>query len=209
MIDMEQVQGETIYQQGFLSIRRACSQCGGAGRIIRKACPQCRGEGFTVSEEKLKVNIPAGVDNGTRLRLQGKGQGGINGGPAGDLYVFITVQEHPIFERQEKDLHCAIPINIAQATLGAEIEVPTLDGVQPLKIPEGTQSGATFRLRHQGVPDVSGRGRGDLFVHVAVAVPSKLTKEQRKLFEQLRETLPTENKPAERGLFEKVKDYFM
>ncbi len=201
--------GEMIYQQGFLSVRRTCSQCGGAGRIIRKACPQCRGEGFTVSEEKLKVNIPAGVDNGTRLRLGGKGQGGINGGPPGDLYVFMTVQEHPIFERQEKDLHCTIPVNIAQAVLGAEIEVPTLNGPQPLKVPEGTQSGATFRLRHQGVPDVSGRGRGDLIVHVAVAIPSKLTKDQRKLFEQLRETLPTENTPSERGLFEKVKDYFM
>jgi molecular chaperone DnaJ len=201
--------GEVIYQQGFLSIRRTCSQCGGAGRIIRKACSQCRGEGFTTSEEKLKVNIPAGVDNGTRLRLTGKGQGGINGGPPGDLYVFITVQEHSIFERQEKDLHCTVPINLAQAALGAEIDIPTLDGTQPLKVPEGTQSGATFRLRHQGVPDVSGHGRGDLFVHVAVTVPFKLTKEQRKLVEQLRETLPTENKPAERGLFEKVKDYFM
>ncbi len=108
-----------------------------------------------------------------------------------------------------KDLHCTIPINIAQAALGAEIEVPTLDGVQPLKIPEGTQSGARFRLKHQGVPDVNGRGRGDLFVHVDVKVPAKLTRDQRKLFEQLRETLPAENKPSERGLFEKVKDYFM
>jgi molecular chaperone DnaJ len=201
--------GEILYQQGFLSIRRTCSQCGGSGRAIRKPCPQCRGEGFVLTEDKLKVNIPAGVDNGTRLRLSGKGQAGINGGPPGDLYVFIKVQEHPIFERREKDLHCTIPINIAQAALGAEIEVPTLDGTQPLKIPEGTQSGATFRLRHQGVPDVNGRSRGDLFVHVDVKVPQKLTREQRKLFEQLRETLPTENKPSERGLFEKVKDYFM
>lgn len=201
--------GEMLYQQGFLSIRRTCSQCGGSGRLIRKPCPQCRGEGYVVTEDKLKVNIPAGVDNGTRLRLSGKGQAGINGGPPGDLYVFIKVQEHPIFERREKDLHCTIPVNIAQAALGAEIEVPTLDGAQPLKIPEGTQSGATFRLRHLGVPDVNGRGRGDLYVHIEVRVPQKLTREQRKLFEQLRETLPAENKPSERGLFEKVKDYFM
>jgi molecular chaperone DnaJ len=201
--------GEMLYQQGFLSIRRTCSQCGGSGRIIRKACPQCRGEGYDITEDKLKVNIPAGVDNGTRLRLSGKGQAGINGGPPGDLYVFIKVQEHPVFERREKDLHCTIPINIAQAALGAEIEVPTLDGAQPLKIPEGTQSGAKFRLRNQGVPDVNGRGRGDLYVHMDVKVPSKLSREQRRLFEQLRETLPAENKPNERGLFEKVKDYFM
>lgn len=201
--------GEMIYQQGFLSIRRTCSQCGGAGRIIRRACPQCRGEGYTVAKEKLKVNIPAGVDSGTRLRLSGKGQSGANGGPPGDLYVFIQVEEHPIFERREKDLHCTIPINVAQAALGAEIEAPTLDGAQPLKIPEGTQSGATFRLRHLGVPDVNGHGRGDLYVHVEVKVPAKLTRDQRKLFEQLKETLPAENKPAQRGLFEKVKDYFM
>lgn len=201
--------GEMIYQQGFLSIRRTCSQCGGAGQVARKACPECRGQGYTTSQDKLKVNIPAGVDNGTRLRLSGKGQAGANGGPPGDLYVFIKVEEHPVFERRDKDLHCTIPINIAQAALGVEIEVPTLDGTQPLKIPEGTQTGASFRLRHQGVPDVNGHGRGDLYVHVQVKVPGKLTREQRKLFEQLKETLPAENKPSERGLFEKVKDYFM
>ncbi|MGA2326265.1 MAG: molecular chaperone DnaJ [Bryobacteraceae bacterium] len=201
--------GEMIYQQGFLSIRRTCSRCGGVGQVARKACTQCRGRGYVTSEDKLKVNIPAGVDNGTRLRLSGKGQSGANGGPPGDLYVFIKVEEHPIFERREKDLHCIIPINVAQAALGAEIEVPTLDGVQPLRIPEGTQTGATFRLRQQGVPDMNGHGRGDLYVHVQVKVPAKLTRDQRKFFEQLKETLPAENKPSERGLFEKVKDYFM
>lgn len=201
--------GEVLYQQGFLSIRRTCPQCGGAGQTARKACPQCRGEGYVTTEDKLRISIPAGVDNGTRLRLAGKGQSGANGGPAGDLYVFIRVQEHPIFDRQEKDLHCTIPINVAQAALGAEIEVPTLDGVQTLKIPEGAQSGATFRLRHQGVPDMNGRSRGDLIVHIQVRTPSKLTREQRRLFEQLKEALPVENKPAERGIFDKVKDYFM
>jgi molecular chaperone DnaJ len=201
--------GQVVYQQGFLSIRRTCPQCGGAGQIGRKACPQCQGRGHTVVEEKLKVNIPAGVDHGTRLRLSGKGQAGDNGGPPGDLYVFIKVEEHPIFERRERDLHCTIPINLAQAALGAEIQVPTLDGSEPLKIPEGTQSGATFRLRHKGVPDVNGHGRGDLYIHVQVQIPSKLTREQRRLFEQLKELLPADNKPADRGLFEKVKDYFM
>jgi molecular chaperone DnaJ len=201
--------GEMLYQQGFLSIRRTCSQCGGSGQVARKACSGCRGQGYTASQEKLKVNIPAGVDNGTRLRLSGKGQPGANDGPAGDLYVFMKVEEHAIFERREKDLHCTIPLNIAQAALGAEIEVPTLDGSENLKIPEGTQTGASFCLRRQGVPDVNGRGRGDLYVHVQVKVPAKLTREQRKLFEQLKETLPAENKPSERGLFDKVKDYFM
>ena len=201
--------GEMLYQQGFLSIRRTCSHCGGSGQVARKACPGCRGQGYIASQEKLKVTIPAGVDNGTRLRLSGKGQPGANGGPAGDLYVFMKVEEHAIFERREKDLHCSIPLNIAQAALGTEIEVPTLDGSENLKIPEGTQNGASFCLRHHGVPDVNGRGRGDLYVHVQVKVPAKLTREQRKLFEQLKETLPAENKPSERGLLDKVKDYFM
>jgi molecular chaperone DnaJ len=201
--------GEVMYQQGFLSIRRTCAQCGGAGQMARKACAECHGQGFKRVQEKVKLNVPAGVDNGTRLRLSGKGQPGFNGGHAGDLYVFITVRDHPIFERHENDLHCSIPVNMAQAALGADIEVPTLDGLEPFHIPEGVQGGQTFRLRNKGVPDVNGRGRGDLYIHVQVKTPSKLTREQRKLFEQLRDTLPVENKPDERGLFEKVKDYFM
>jgi len=201
--------GELVYQQSFLSIRRTCSHCGGAGQVIRRACTQCRGDGYLRTQEKLKVNIPAGVDTGTRLRLGGKGQPGANGGPAGDLYVVLKVEDHPIFERHDNDLYCTIPINVAQAALGAEIEVPTIDGAEPLRIPEGTQSGATFRLRNQGVPDVNGRGRGDLFVRIQVQVPTRLSREQRKLFEQLRDSLPADNRPAEKGLFEKVKDYFM
>ncbi len=201
--------GEVVYQQGFLSIRRTCPTCGGAGRVIRKACPQCKGQGFAVNTEKLKVSIPAGVDNGTRLRLSGKGSAGANGGPPGDLYVIIKVDEHPVFERQDNDLHCTVPINIAQAALGAEIQVPTLDGTQPLKIPEGAQNGTKFKLKGQGVPDVNGRGRGDLYVHIEVKVPAKLTREQKKLLEQLRDVLPVDNAPHQRGLFDKVKDYFM
>jgi molecular chaperone DnaJ len=201
--------GEVLYQQSFLSIRRTCSTCNGTGKVIRNACAECRGHGYKQVQRKLKVHIPAGVDNGTRVRLSQEGQPGVNGGPPGDLYVFLKVQEHPFFERRDNDLHCTIPLNVAQAALGTEIEVPTLEGSQRLKIPEGTQNGAQFRLRHKGVAAVNGSGRGDLYVHAEVTIPSKLTREQRKLFEQLRESLPVDNAPAEKGLFDKVKDYFM
>ncbi len=201
--------GEVVYQQSFLSIRRTCSTCGGAGQIIRHPCSQCRGQGYRQAQRKLKVNIPAGVDDGTRVRLPGEGQPGANGGPSGDLYVFLKVKPHAFFERRENDLHCSIPLNLAQAALGCEIEVPTLEGPHKLKIPEGTQTSAQFRLRNKGVPVLNGSGRGDQFVHIEVKVPTRLTREQRKLFEQLRETLPVDNSPTEKGLFEKVKDYFM
>ena len=201
--------GEVLYQQSFLSIRRTCSTCGGSGRVIRNPCGQCRGNGFRQIQRKLKVTVPAGVDNNTRIRLATEGQPGSNGGPPGDLYVFLKVKEHAFFERHEQDLHCTIPINLAQAALGAEIEVPTLDQPHKLKIPEGTQSGAQFRVRHKGVPVVNGSGRGDLYVHVEVQIPTRLTRDQKKLMEQLRDTLPVDNAPAEKGLFDKVKDYFM
>ena len=201
--------GEILYQQSFLSIRRTCSTCGGSGQIIRNPCSHCRGNGYRQVQRKLKVNIPAGVDNGTRLRLTGEGQPGPNGGPPGDLYVFLKVRDHAFFERQEKDLHCTIPVNIAQAALGAEIEIPTLEQPHKLRIPEGTQSGAQFRLRHKGVPALNGGGRGDLYVHIAVNTPGHLSREQRRLMEQLRETLPADNAPTEKGLFDKVRDYFM
>ena len=198
-----------LYQQSFLSIRRTCSTCNGQGQVIRHPCSECRGHGYKQVHKKLKINIPAGVDEGTRLRLSNEGQPGGHGGPNGDLYVFLKVKEHAFFDRQGNDLHCTIPINLAQATLGAEIDVPTLEQPHRLKVPEGTQNGAQFRLRGKGVPVLNGSGRGDLYVHVDVKIPSRLTREQRKLLEQLRETLPVDNAPAERGLFEKVKDYFM
>jgi molecular chaperone DnaJ len=200
--------GEVLYQQSFLSIRKTCPSCGGRGKVIRQACSQCRGEGYSHVEKKLKVNIPAGVDTGTRLRLAGEG----NPGPAlsqpGDLYVVIKVAEHPIFERREYDLHCTLPINVAQAALGDEIDFETFDGPQKIRIPEGTQSGAHFKLRHLGIPHVNTRTRGDLYVHIDVQTPKKLTREQRKLFEQLREVLPAENMPHEKSVFEKVRDFF-
>jgi len=200
--------GEVVYQQSFLQIRRTCSQCNGRGQIVRRPCTQCRGERQIRTERKLKVTIPAGVDSGTHLKLAHEGQSGFNGGPAGDLYVVIKVKEHPIFERQGDDLLCTVPINVAQAVLGTQINLLTFDGLEMVKVPEGIQTGSRIRLKSLGVPRLQGSGRGDLFVQVDVKVPSKLTREQRKLFEQLRETLPEENEPHEKGLLDKVKDYF-
>ncbi|MDQ2840196.1 MAG: molecular chaperone DnaJ [Acidobacteriota bacterium] len=200
--------GEVLYQQSFLSIRKTCPSCAGRGKVIRQVCTQCRGEGFHRTEKKLKVNIPAGVDTGTQLRLSGEGNPGRPGSQPGDLYVVVKVAEHPVFERRDSELHCTLPINVAQAVLGAEIEIHTFDGPQTIKIPEGTQAGAQFRLRSLGVPQLNSRARGDLFVHLDVQIPKKLTREQRKLFEQLQEVLPVENSPHEKSVFEKVRDFF-
>jgi molecular chaperone DnaJ len=202
--------GQLAYQQGFFSISRTCPACQGAGQIIRERCPECRGQGRLEREKTLELRVPPGVDTGTRLRVPGEGEAGANGGPNGDLYVIIEVKEHAFFERRGADLYCTIPVSIAQATLGAEIQVPGLNGEERLKIPEGTQSGAVFRVKGHGLPDPHGGGRGDLYYHVRVITPSKLTREQRKLMEQLGATIKVENKPAERGssLFDKVKDIF-
>jgi molecular chaperone DnaJ len=201
--------GEVIYQQAFLSVRRTCSQCGGRGQLVRRPCKECKGEGYLRRERKLKVNIPAGVDNGTQMRLSQEGQPGANGGPPGDLFVVLKVGEHPIFERHEYDLHCTVPVNLAQAALGATVDLLTFDGLQTVKIPEGAQPGQRIRLKNLGVPHLNASGRGDLYVHLSVTVPQKLSREQRRLFEQLREMLPAENEPEEKGLLDKVKDYFM
>lgn len=204
-----QGRGEQIYSQGFLSVRRTCSSCGGAGQIVKQVCRDCRGEGYKQVNKRLRVTVPAGIGDGNRLRIAGEGQPGANGGPNGDLYIFFAVKEHPVFERHENDLHCSIPISVAQAALGDEISVPTLEGPHKLTIPEGTQSGTELRVRGKGVPEVQGRGRGDLVVHINVRIPTKLTRDQRKLFEQLSDSLPVNNEPHEKGLLEKVKDYFM
>jgi molecular chaperone DnaJ len=201
--------GEVIYQQAFLSVRRTCTQCGGRGQIVRRPCKECKGEGYLRRERKLKVNIPPGVDSGTQMRLSQEGQPGANGGPTGDLFVVLKVTEHPVFERHESDLHCTVPINVAQAALGASIDILTFDGLQTVKIPEGSQPAARLRLKGLGVPHLNGSGRGDLYIHLDVRIPSKLTREQRRLFDELRDQLPTENEPAEKGIFDKVKDYFM
>lgn len=201
--------GEVIYQQSFLSIRRTCSQCNGRGQLVRRACPDCQGDGYVRRERKLKVNVPPGVNTGNRLRLSGEGQSSPNGGPPGDLYVFVKIKDHPVFERHEDELFCTVSINFAQAALGTEVQLLTFDGLQSVKIPEGTQSGSRVRLRGLGVPRLAGHGRGDLIVHIEVKTPMKLSREQRRLLEQLRETLPEENEPHEKGLIDKVKDYFL
>ena len=202
--------GQVAYQQGFFTITRTCPACQGAGQIVRERCPECRGQGRFEREKTIELRIPPGVDTGTRLRVAGEGEPGPNGGPAGDLYVVLEVKEHPFFERRGADLYCTIPLSIAQATLGTDLQVPGLGGEERLKIPEGTQSGAVFRIKGKGLADPRGGGKGDLYYHVRVLTPTKLTREQRKLIEQLAATLKVENKPADRNssIFDKVKDIF-
>ncbi len=202
--------GQLAYQQGFFTITRTCAACQGAGQIVRERCPECRGQGRLEREKTIELRIPPGVDTGTRLRVAGEGEPGPNGGPAGDLYVVLEVKEHPFFERRGADLYCTIPLSIAQATLGTELQLPGLSGEEKLKIPEGTQSGAVFRLKGKGLADPRGGGKGDLYYHVRVLTPTKLTREQRKLIEQLGAMLKVENKPADRNssIFDKVKDIF-
>ncbi|MBS1839894.1 MAG: molecular chaperone DnaJ [Acidobacteria bacterium] len=202
--------GQLAYQQGFFTITRTCPACQGAGQIIKERCLECRGQGRIEKEKTIELRIPPGVDSGTRLRVQGEGEVGANGGAPGDLYVVLEVKEHPFFERRNADLYCTIPLSVVQAALGTELQVPGLNGEEKLKIPEGTQSGAVFRIKGRGLPDPRGGGRGDLYYHVQVLTPTKLTRDQRKLMEQLGATLKVENKPAERGtsFFDKVKDIF-
>ena len=201
--------GQLHYQQGFFSISRTCPACQGAGQVIRDICAQCRGQGRVERERTHELRIPAGVDSGTRVRYTGEGEPGTNGGPPGDLYVFVEVKDHPFFERRNADLFCTIPISISQAALGAKIPVPSLNGEEELEIPEGTQSGQIFRKKGKGLPNPQG-GKGDLYVNVRVVVPQKLNREQRRLIEQLGQALKIENKPVERSssFFDKVKDIF-
>ncbi len=211
-----QGRGQVRLQQGFLTIARACPRCQGSGRVIAKPCTACRGAGRVTNERKLTVKIPAGIASGQSLRLSGQGEQGVAGGPTGDLYVVVHVEEHPFFRRDGNDLTCTIPVSFPTLALGGEIVIPTLDGEDTLKIPEGTQTGATFRLRSKGMPDVSGRGRGDLLVTVDAVTPRKLTREQRALLEELASSLPKEKfEPREqpgdredRNLFDRVKDIF-
>src|SRR6266852_1535 len=177
--------GQVRFQQGFFSVSRTCGSCRGAGQVINSPCEACRGAGRVEQERSIEVKIPAGVETGSRLRLQREGESGVYGGPPGDLYVVIHVAEHEQFERQGNNLYASVPVTFAQAALGSEISVKTLNGEQPLKVPAGTQTGTVFRVRGQGMPVLGGRGRGDLFVAVSVVTPRTLTREQRKLLEQL------------------------
>jgi molecular chaperone DnaJ len=210
-----QGRGQLRYQQGFFTVARTCGQCRGTGQVITKPCTTCRGAGRVQKEKKLTVKIPAGIATGQRLRLTGEGEAGPGGGPHGDLYVVIHVQEHQFFHRENNDLYCEIPLNFSTIALGGEIRIPTLEGEEPFTVPEGTQSGTTFRLRGRGMPDVTGRGRGDLLITVKVVTPKKATKEQRKVLEQLAALLPKEKfEPTpvgdqdDKGIFERVKDIF-
>jgi len=200
--------GQVRYQQGFFSIARTCPTCQGTGSVITDPCPKCKGEGRVLRQRTVDAKIPAGVEDGTRIRFSGLGEGGVHGGGAGDLYVVLHVKEHAFFEREGNNLHCVIPISYTQAALGAEIRVPTLEGEQTLKIPEGTQSESTLRIRGKGVPVLNGHGKGDLFVEVRVQTPAKLTKRQRELLQELEGLTKVENKPEHRTLLGKVKDIF-
>ena len=203
-----QGRGQVRYQQGFFSIARTCNVCGGTGSVIADPCSTCRGDGRVERQHTIQVNIPAGVEEGTRIRYQGEGDAGRFGGPGGDLYIVLAIKPHAFFERDGNDLHCVIPISFPQAALGDEITIPTLEGDSKLKIAEGTQSGKEFRIRGKGVPYLNEHGRGDLVVQVAIQTPKKLTKVQKELLRQLGESLTVENTPTSRGLFSKVKEMF-
>jgi len=190
--------GQIRSTQGFFTIARTCPQCAGVGQMIREACPDCHGEGRVRQEKILGLKIPAGVEDGMRLRVSGEGEAGQHGGPPGDLYVLISIREHPFFERRARDLYCTIPISIAQAVLGTEIKVPLLRGQEKLRVPEGTQTGSVFRLRGKGFPSVDGHGPGDLYVAVHVIIPKNLNREQRRALESLEGALRVENKPLPR-----------
>jgi molecular chaperone DnaJ len=195
------------YQQGFFSVSRTCGQCRGAGKLNNNPCAECHGEGRIEREKTLEVTIPAGIEAGARIRHRGEGEGGEGGGPAGDLYIVVHVAEHASFQRQDTNLYTTAPVTFAQAALGASIMVPTLDGEHALSIPEGTQTGSLFRVKSQGLPVRGGRGRGDLYVAVNVVTPTSLTREQRRILEELARTEAPDGE-EEKGILEKVKDIF-
>jgi len=199
--------GQIRYSQGFFAVARTCPQCGGAGKVIKDPCATCGGSGRVREEKKLSVKVPPGVDEGSRLRVPGEGESGYNGGPAGDLYVFISVADHPKFTRRDYDIHSEQVVSFTQAALGAEVKTDTIDGPETLRIPPGTQPNQVFRLRGKGVQYLQGSGRGDQYVHVTVRIPSTLTDEQRKVLEQFA-SMEGEIPADARGVFDKMKDFF-
>ena len=200
--------GQVRYQQGFFSIARTCPTCQGSGSVITDPCPKCKGEGRILRQRAVDAKIPAGVEDGTRIRFSGAGEVGQFGGPAGDLYVILHVKDHPFFAREGNDLHCVVPISIPQAAMGAEVRVPTMEGEHTLQIPEGTQPNTTFRIRNKGVPVVNGRGKGDLYVEVRVQVPTKLNKRQKELLQELDALSKVDNQPLLQSFLGKMKDMF-
>lgn len=205
--DMCQGHGEVRRQQGFFTIAQPCPKCHGQGQMIKDPCDSCHGRGRIKKPEKLSVKVPAGIDEGQRLKLSGQGDAGMNGGPAGDLYVLINIQEHEFFQREEYDVHCEVPISVSQAALGTEIEVPTLHGRVSMKIPEGTQSGQKMKLRNKGITKLGGYGFGDQILTIHVETPTKLNKEQRDLFARLAE-LESNTNPMTKGFFDRVRELF-
>lgn len=202
--------GQVRMQQGFFSVQQTCPRCHGTGKMITDPCGSCHGQGRVEEHKTLSVKVPAGVDNGDRIRLTGEGEAGALGGPAGDLYVVVSVREHQIFQRDGKHLYCEVPISFVDAALGGELEVPTLDGRVKLKIPDGTQTGKLFRLRGKGVAPVRGGGAGDLMCKVVIETPVNLTKQQRELLEGFRDSLTGEGQhsPKASSWFEGMKRFF-
>ncbi|WP_052200960.1 molecular chaperone DnaJ [Terriglobus sp. TAA 43] len=200
--------GQVRYQQGFFSVARPCPKCEGSGVNVTDPCQTCHGESRVMREHTINVKVPAGVEDGTRIRYQGEGEAGKLGGPAGDLYVELRVKAHKFFQRDGDDLHCVVPVSFPQAALGDELEIETLEGVAVLKVPEGTQSGKSFRIKGKGVPHLNSHGKGDLIVEVRVQTPAKLTKKQKELLKELSETMKTDNAPQSHGFMDRMKEMF-
>ncbi|MCP4912656.1 MAG: molecular chaperone DnaJ [Oligoflexia bacterium] len=207
--DMCHGAGEVRRQQGFFTVATTCPKCQGSGQIITNPCKPCSGQGRNKKKVELEVKIPAGIDDGQRLKLSGEGDSGTQGAPSGDLYVVININEHDFFERDGFDVHCQVPISFSQATLGAEIEVPTLTGKVKVDLPEGTQSGKKMRLKGKGIQRLGGYGQGDQILTIHVETPTKLSAEQKEIFERLAELEGSSgSNPMSRGFFDKVKDLF-
>ena len=203
--------GEVRVSQGFFSIQQTCPQCHGRGKVVADPCATCHGAGRIKKHKTLSVKIPAGVDQDDRIKLTGEGEAGVNGGPTGDLYVVVNLKPHPVFQREGADLHCEMPISFATAALGGEIEIPTLDGHAKIKIPTETQTGQVFRLRNKGIRPVRGSVQGDLYCHVAIETPVKLTARQKELLRELEainQEDPGAHSPRAKSFFDKVKDFF-
>src|SRR5262245_26667013 len=199
--------GRIRHSQGFFTLERTCTGCQGRGQVIDNPCPTCSGSGRVTRERTLSVNIPPGVEDGTRIRLQGEGEAGVRGGPSGDLYIFLSLATHAFFQRDGADLHCRVPISMVQAALGGEFEVPTIDGGKTrVKVPEGTQSGRRFRLHGKGMPVLRSRQTGDMYVQVVVETPQKLTKRQRELLNEFDKLCSKETHPESTGFFGRVRD---
>ena len=200
--------GKVRAQQGFFTVERTCPTCNGAGQTIKNPCSECHGAGRVEREKSLSVNIPAGVETGTRIRLAGEGEAGMRGGPTGDLYIFIEVADHALFQREATNLFCNVPVSMASAALGGDIEVPTIDGGKSrVKIPEGSQSGRQMRLRGKGMPALRGGARGDMFIELAVETPVKLTARQKEILREF-DGIAAENNPQSEGFFSAVKGFW-